>query len=141
MAGQSWSPDVDSPPFYAHLPFRVDPGVPHLVPNEPYHSMWEANMPLYMAEEHVDELRALRGIRFDSAFEDEFTHIPETNRRMSRKLTELGIEHTFEMYNGDHRNRLNGFLGRLGTEVFPYFSALLEGASSPRTPRRTPPRR
>lgn len=40
-------------------------------------------------------------------------------------LSEHGIDHTFEMYNGDHRNRLWGREGRLYTEVLPYFSDLL----------------
>ena len=85
-------------------------------------------MPIYMVPDHVDNLKGLRGLRFDSAFVEEFSHIPETSMRLSDVLTEHGVEHTFEMYNGDHRNRLWGRQGRLYTELLPYFSDLLESA-------------
>ncbi len=126
-ASHAWSPDPESPPFFAQLPFHWDRSVPHLVPQEPAYSQWRANMPLYMVEDPAIQanLRSLRGLRFDTALEDEFTHIPSTNRALSDRLTELGIEHQFEMYNGDHRNRLLGEGGRIHTEVFPYFSRLL----------------
>jgi hypothetical protein len=45
-------------------------------------------------------------------------------------LTEHGIDHTFEMYNGDHRNRLWGREGRLYTELLPFFSDRLEPGSA-----------
>ena len=54
------------------------------------------------------------------------THIPITAKAFSDALTERGIAHQFEMYNGDHRNRLWGPRGRLYTELLPYFSRLLE---------------
>ena len=46
-------------------------------------------------------------------------------RAFSKRLTELGVPHIFEEYNGDHRNRLWGETGRLYTEVLPWFSLLL----------------
>lgn len=68
----------------------------------------------------------LRGLRFDSGYEDEFTHIPPSARAFSSALTARGIEHVFEEYNGDHRNRLWGRTGRLATELLPYFWNLLD---------------
>ena len=132
-AAHAWSPAVDDPPLYAHLPFHWDRSVPHLVPNEPHHAAWEANMPLTMVEraDVQANLRTLRGLRFDTALVDEFTHIPPTNRALSERLTELGIPHVFEMYNGNHRNRLLGEGGRLHTEFFPYFSRLLDATPPP----------
>ena len=127
MVGQSWSPNPDKPPFYADLPFVMSPDEAELVRNEPVHRLWEANMPLYMVENVSVQgnLRTLKGLRFDSAFVDEFGHIPPTSRALSERMTQLAVPHTFEMYNGDHRNRLNGQGGRLHTVVFPYFSRLL----------------
>ncbi|HEX8423025.1 MAG TPA: hypothetical protein VF634_06420, partial [Pyrinomonadaceae bacterium] len=97
-----------------------------LIPNEPAYSRWTENMPLHMAAKYKANLARLRGLRFDTGWEDEFTHIPPTTRAFARRLTELGVEHTFEEYNGDHRNRMWGRTGRLYTEVLPYFWLLLD---------------
>jgi enterochelin esterase-like enzyme len=48
----------------------------------------------------------LRGLKFDSGYEDEFKLIPPTLRALSPALTKLGIDYVFEEYNGDHRNRM-----------------------------------
>ncbi|ANM30380.1 hypothetical protein ABI59_13570 [Acidobacteria bacterium Mor1] len=123
--GQCLSPNAESA-LLTDLPFRTEQG--KVVPSQPGHGRWQAQFPSYMVADHVDVLKRLRGLRFDSAFEDEYSHIPITSMEFSRVLEEHGIEHTFEMYNGDHRNRLWGRKGRLYTEVFPYFSQLLVGA-------------
>ncbi len=96
-----------------------------IVNAQPGFDRWQSQMPIYMVADHVDSLKGLRGLRFDSAFEEQFSHIPLTSREFSRVLTEHGIEHAFEMYNGDHRNRLWGRDGRLYTELLPYFSRKL----------------
>ena len=120
--GQSFSPNPDSP-FLTDLPF--EPAGDALVRSQPGFAAWQRQMPLYMLDEHADGLRRLRGLRFDSAFEDEYPHIPITAMAFSQALTERGIEHVFEMYNGNHRNRLWGRQGRLYTELLPWFSELL----------------
>ncbi|HEV2801986.1 MAG TPA: alpha/beta hydrolase-fold protein [Pyrinomonadaceae bacterium] len=121
---QAFSPNPARPPFYADLPYKMVDGKPQ--PSEPAYSKWTENMPLHMVAAHKANLSRLRGLRFDTGWEDEFTHIPPTTRALARKLTELGVEHIFEEYNGDHRNRLWGRTGRLYTEVLPYFSLLLD---------------
>ncbi len=121
---QAFSPNPTKPPLYADLPFKTVDG--KLQPNQSAFAQWEENFPSNMAAKYKANLLKLRGIRFDTAWEDEFTHIPISVRAFSRKLTDLGIEHTFEEYNGDHRNRMWGRAGRLYTEVLPYFWLLLE---------------
>ena len=59
------------------------------------------------------------------SYDDQFRHIPTTTRALSAALTKLGVDHVFEEYNGDHRNRMMGPGGRLATEVLPYFWRLL----------------
>ena len=78
-----------------------------------------------MVENYAANLRRLRGLRFDSGYEDEFTHIPPTARAFSEALTARGIDHVFEEFNGDHRNRMMGRTGRLANEVLPYFGCYL----------------
>jgi S-formylglutathione hydrolase FrmB len=121
---QAFSPNPQRAPFYADLPYKLVDG--KLQPSEPAYTKWTENMPLNMAARYKANLLRLRGLRFDTGWEDEFTHIPPTTRAFARRLTELGVEHTFEEYNGDHRNRLWGRTGRLYTEVLPYFWLLLD---------------
>ncbi|MDX1385534.1 MAG: alpha/beta hydrolase-fold protein [Thermoanaerobaculia bacterium] len=121
---QAFSPNPDRPPYFADYPFRLEGGA--LVPDPQAHARWEANFPANRIEAYLSQPHRLVGLRFDSAFRDEFTHIPPTSRAFSEALTAKGVEHRFEMFNGDHRNRLWGPRGRLATEVLPYFSQLLE---------------
>lgn len=121
---QAFSPNPNKPPFYADFPFKMVEG--KLVPNEPAFSKWREKSPIKMVKKHRGNLKKLRGLRFDSGYEDEFKFIPPNSRALSSELTNNGIEHIFEEYNGDHRNRLPGKRGRMITEVFPYFWDLLK---------------
>ena len=121
---QAFSPNPDRGPFFMDLPFREEaPG--RLVRHEPAHAAWTRQMPLYMAEDHVPNLRRLRALRFDSGRYDQYTHIHPTNLAFSELLTELGVPHVYEAYNGDHNDRMWGAEGRLATEVLPFFSRTL----------------
>lgn len=127
--GQCFSPAPDTP-FLTDFPFAAEHGT--VVRSEPGFGRWQAQMPIYMLDSYADNLRRLRGLRFDSALVEEFTHIPVTSREFSDALSERGIPHQFEMYNGDHRNRLWGPDGRLYNELLPYFSRLLESRGAER---------
>jgi S-formylglutathione hydrolase FrmB len=127
-AAQAFSPNPARPPFYVDFPFRVENE--QLVPNGAVFAAWEAKLPVLLAARYRDNLRRLRGIRFDAGTADEFAHIPIASRELSRVLDELEIPHVFEEYNGDHRNRLWGRQGRLYTEVLPWFSLLLDTDSA-----------
>ena len=124
IVAQAFSPNPDRPPLFIDLPFGIVDG--KIQPSEPAFSRWNENMPVHMVEKYASNLRSLRGLRFDSGYEDEFTHIPPTSRALSAALTARGIDHVFEEFNGDHRNRMMGRSGRLASEVLPYFWLLLE---------------
>ena len=125
--GHCFAPNPNAP-LLTDLPFGKSGD--RLVAIQPGFDRWQAQMPIHMVADHVENLKRLRGLRFDTAFVDEFSHIPETSQELSRVLTEHGIDHTFEMYNGDHRNRLWGREGRLYTELLPFFSDRLEPGSA-----------
>ncbi len=122
--GQAFSPNPNKPPFYADFPFKMVDG--KMIPDEPGFSKWRENSLIRMVEKYRSNLMRLRGLKFDSGYEDEFKFIPVNSRRLSAELTNNGIEHIFEEYNGDHRNRLWGKNGRFYTEIFPYFWELLK---------------
>ena len=121
---EAFSANPKQAPFPVDFPFAMKDG--KLQPLEPAFSKWEANMPVYMVKRYRDNLLKLRGLRFDSGWDDEYSHIVLTTRQFSRTLTAEGIDHIFEEYNGDHRNRLRGRTGRLNVAVLPYFSLLLK---------------
>ena len=121
---QAFSPNPNNPPFLADFPFAMIDG--KLQPANPAFSKWEANFPVMMVKTYRSNLLKLRGLRFDSGYEDEFKFIPINSRALSAELTKNGVEHIFEEYNGDHRNRMWSRKGRLYNEVLPYFWLLLD---------------
>ena len=127
---QAFSPNPNRPPFFADFPFADAGG--KLQPAEPAFSLWQENFPVNMVKKYRANLAKLRGLRFDSGYEDEYLFIPPNCRALSAELTGNGIEHIFEEYNGDHRNRLHGRTGRIYTQVLPYFWFLLESQSRQR---------
>lgn len=121
---QAFSPNPNNSPFFADFPFAMVDG--KLQPSNPAYAKWEENFPVNMVKTHKSNLLKLRGIRFDSGYEDEFKFIPINSRALSAELTKNGVEHIFEEYNGDHRNRMWSRTGRLYNEVLPYFWLLLD---------------
>jgi hypothetical protein len=61
----------------------------------------------------------------DYGFDDQFADIPAAASRFSRLLSELRVSHVFEVYAGNHTNRV---AERLESHVFPFFSAKLIAA-------------
>lgn len=124
VVGQAFAPNPDRPPFFMDLPFQLVDGKAQ--PLEPGYARWSENMPLFMVDKYAANLKKLRGLKFDSGYEDQFKHIPPTTRALSAALTKAGVDHVFEEYNGDHRNRMMGRTGRLANEILPYFWLLLD---------------
>ncbi|MEQ8206646.1 MAG: alpha/beta hydrolase-fold protein [Woeseia sp.] len=120
---QAFSPNPNRPPYFADFPFKMSGK--QLIPNQPAHELWETNFLANRIDHYLEQPFRLNGIRFDAGFADQYTHIPPTSRKFSEALTDKNIEHTFEMYNGDHRNRLWGESGRLYADVLPYLSTTL----------------
>ena len=93
-----------------------------LVPNHPAYGRFQSMLPVNMVGEYTENLMKLRGITIDYGVQDEFSHIPAGSQALSRELSEHGISHLFEVYQGDHTNQLTR---RLETKVLPFFSQTL----------------
>ncbi|REJ75996.1 MAG: esterase family protein [Acidobacteria bacterium] len=115
---QAFSPNPSKPPYFCDHPFKIVDG--RLVPSEPGFSKWAENSPIRMVPKYRENLSKLNALKFDSGYEDEFRFIPVNSRLLSLALTNNGIDHVFEEYNGDHRNRLWGRHGRIVNEVLPF---------------------
>ncbi len=121
---QAFSPNPSNPPFYADKPFKLKGK--KIVPNQTAYNKWLENDVVKMAERYKENLLKLRGLKFDSGYDDEYEFIPINSRLFSKKLTLLNIPHQFEEYNGDHRNRLWGLNGRIYTDLLPFIFENIE---------------
>jgi len=110
----SWSPNPQNPPFFFDLPSQDGKVRPDVV------ARWVANAPLAMLDQYVPNLKRLRAIAIDVGDKD---GLADSNKELSRMLTEYGIEHSFETYDGDHTNRI---AARVETKVLPFFSSHLQ---------------
>lgn len=114
----AWSPNPNRPPLYLDLPIEDGKERQEVV------AKWAANAPLAMIHQYVPNLKQYRAIAFDIGDKDIVDTgteelILQPARDLDRILDDYGIEHTFEIYDGDHSNRIPE---RLETKVFPFFS-------------------
>lgn len=112
----AWSPDPGNAPLYVDFPvertengWRPVPGI---------EARWSANLILPMTPQHHGNLKRLGAIAFDVGRQEEFEHILEGSRELSRLLKEHHIEHTFEEYDGTHGSRIPQ---RMEEKVIPFF--------------------
>ena len=112
----AWSPNPRNPPRYFDLPIVDGQLVPDTI------AKWAANAPLAMLPQYAPNLRQFAAIAIDAADKD-FPGIPDTVRTLDRALSDGGIEHTAEIYEGDHVNRVEE---RLEKKVLPFFSQHLK---------------
>jgi Putative esterase len=71
--------------------------------------------------QYAENLKSLRGFKFDWARSDEnFDHV-YSNQAYTHKLNEFGIAHEAEEYNGSWGEQTWGRDGRVYTEVLPFF--------------------
>jgi enterochelin esterase-like enzyme len=109
----AWSPDPKNPPYY--MDFGVKDGkVDPLVV-----AKWANNSPLAMATSHIDQLKSFRAVASDGGDKDGLTKDATT---MHEQLDLYGVKNSFEVYDGNHTNRI---VERFKTKVLPYFQANL----------------
>ncbi|RXK62836.1 esterase family protein [Lacibacter luteus] len=118
-----YSPNINDPLLQADQPIKYIKD--KMIVNTTVLKKWEANFPINMIDDHVEELKSLTALKIDWGRNEEFKHIPRTNMEFSKKLEALGIKHFAEEYIGDHGNMLDGFEGRIFTELLPFFEKYL----------------
>ncbi len=77
---------------------------------------WAANAPLAMASQYIYKLKKYKAIAIDVGDKD---GLKSGAMEFSRILSESGIENKFEVYEGDHVNRV---AERMQKYVVPFFS-------------------
>jgi S-formylglutathione hydrolase FrmB len=92
----AYSPDPDRPGEVL-LPFEIATG--RLIPE--VWERWLARDPVRMAAHHAAALRGLKRIYLDAGRGDEY-FLDLGTQAFARELARLGVEHTFELFDGRH---------------------------------------
>ena len=91
-----YSPDPDRP-GEALLPFDTATG--RIVPD--VWEQWLVRDPVVMAPGHADALRSMRRVYLDAGRSDEY-FLDLGAQAFSEELTQLGVDHTLELFDGRH---------------------------------------
>jgi len=95
------------------------------VVNQKILEKWYKNMPLYMIDDNLDNLKKLNAIKFDWGRNagDRFTIQCEM---FSQRLENAGIKHFAEEYIGTHVNNIYTRDGRIPNQMLPFFDFYLD---------------
>ncbi len=120
VMAQSYLPNPSSPPFYADWIVEIIDG--ERVPNAQTIERLRNNFAFdrYLMN-HVDGLKALKGIGFDWGRHDPNLAHVEGNRKLAKTLHDLGIDHQAEEYNGDMWSEKWIPFGRVENDMLPFF--------------------
>lgn len=116
----AWSPNPQRPPFFVDLPWKDGELQPAIL------AKWQANAPLVALDQYVAAAKSLRGIAIDSGDKD--MGIAPAVRAMHAVFDSYKVPHDFEIYEGDHLNRI---AHRIETKVVPFFSQHLDFGPKP----------
>ena len=109
----AWSPDPKNPPLLISLPIGESDKVAEVLAD------WTANGPVFMVHQYLPALKTYRAIALDSGDQDP---VPARLQRLHELLDNYGIRHSFDIYPGDHVNRIDE---RLTSKVLPFFAEQL----------------
>ncbi len=109
----AWAPNPERAPRYFDWPWEDGEALPDV------QAKWIANSPLVMVDQYVPSLKRYAAIAIDVGDADA---LADTNQRLSASLDRLGVAHDFELYEGDHVNRVRA---RFEAEVLPFFGRTL----------------
>ena len=122
---QAFLPNAHRPPFYCDFPIELVDDEPQLHPD--HVRLMQSR---FLLEETLDQyagnLSSLNGFALDwGRFDTTQAHVI-SNRRFSRKLTTLGIEHEAEEYAGGVWDKTWTENGRFAERVLPFLAKHLE---------------
>lgn len=113
----TWSPDPTDEGF-----LKIDTGLQEDGTLDPMvNYRLAANSPIVLLPQYLPALNALEGFAIDIGDED---FLIEGNYAFMAELDRFGVEYEFELYEGDHGNRI---AERIRTHVMPFFANHLDG--------------
>jgi hypothetical protein len=131
---QAHLPNPDKPPLFIDLAAHKEGD--QLVIDTALAQRVRANFFLEsMIPQYAENLKSLRGFKFDWARSDPNQDHVYSNQAFTHKLNEFGIAHEAEEYNGAWGDKTWGDDGRIYNEVLPFFQKHLVFAASTRPAR------
>jgi Putative esterase len=117
---QAHLPNPDKPPLFIDLAAHKDGN--QLIIDTGLAERVRANFFLEsMIPQYADNLKMLRGLKFDWGRSDPNQDHVYSNQAFTHKLNEFGIAHEAEEYNGTWGDKTWGDDGRVYSEVLPFF--------------------
>jgi len=109
-AAAAWSPAPDKPPFFLDLGTKDGEIQPTVL------AQWAANAPNAMVPQYLPALKGMTAIALDIGDKD---GLIRDNAALTALLTRFGVAHSYDVYDGDHVNRVPE---RLRDFVLPFFA-------------------
>ncbi|MBO9707237.1 MAG: esterase [Caulobacter sp.] len=122
---QAHLPNPDKPPLYADLPARRLPDGRLEIDTATTVRLQKSFLLIEALPRYADDLKTLRGLKFDWGRNDPNPDHVISNQAFSRALTELGVPHEAEEYVGGWGDRTWGETGRVYTDLLPFFARTL----------------
>jgi S-formylglutathione hydrolase FrmB len=114
----AWSANPNNAPKFFDEPVKDGQLQPLIV------AKWLANSPLAMIDQYVTNLKKYKAIAGEVGLQDT---LKASNVQLDQMMSDLGLVHTFETYEGDHTNHVPQ---RFETRVLPFFSNNLSFSTS-----------
>ncbi|MCB2065789.1 MAG: esterase [Erythrobacter sp.] len=112
----TWSPDPAADNFlHVDTGLREDGTIDPLV-----NQRLAANAPVVLVPQYLPQLNALHAFAMDIGDQD---FLLDGNAQFRRELDRFGVHYQFELYQGDHGNRIRE---RIRTKVLPFFAENLD---------------
>jgi S-formylglutathione hydrolase FrmB len=109
----AWSPNPANPPLYLDLPVKGGAVSPEVL------AKWAANAPLAFVDQYIGNLKQYRAIGIDVGDQD---GLKTDTVKLHDILDSYHVANSFELYAGDHANRVRT---RIPDVVIPFFSRSL----------------
>lgn len=106
----AWSPNPNNPPLYFDLPFKDGEMIDSIVQRFHNHEI------IPNLQRFEENLKQISHLALDVGDRDFMIRLGTT--ALHDRLDKMGIPHQFEIYEGDHVNKI---ASRLKTEVIPFF--------------------
>lgn len=121
---QAHLPDVDRPPLFIDLQAHKV-GDQLVIDTKVTERLRENFFLESMVPRYADNLKSLRGFKFDWSRNDTNMDHIYSNQALTHKLNEFGVPHEAEEYNGSWGDGVWGKDGRMAAEVLPFFERCL----------------
>lgn len=112
----TWSPDPSNPPHFWGTGLKDDGTIDELVV-----ARFAANAPAAMIGQYVPALKSYEAIQLDIGDKD---FLMQGNLAFKAELERYGIDFGWDVYDGDHGNRIKD---RIRSHVLPFFAQHLDG--------------